>query len=148
MQVAFQGLNYLDERSPLLAQLQATKLQSGHLSKYNDNTDPTHYIMSYQVVVASSGGDDSTVAKAFIIVLEGPALMWHSRLSPLSIDSWKTLRDKFLLNFQGYRPKIDALAELSLCGQQEKESLRDYYKRFQRMHLYFLSYHEILSPSP
>lgn len=78
--------------------------------------------MSYQVAVAYSEGDDSTMAKAFIIVLEGPALMWHSRLSPLSINSWKTLCDKFLLNFQGYRPETDALAELSLCMQQEKES--------------------------
>jgi hypothetical protein len=37
---------------------------------------------------------------------------------------------KFLLNFQGYRPETDTLAELSLCIQQEKESLHDYYKKF------------------
>jgi hypothetical protein len=55
------------------------------------------------------------MAKSFIIVLEGPALSWYTRLPPLSIDSWKGLRDKFLLNFQGYRPDTDALAELSLC---------------------------------
>jgi hypothetical protein len=70
------------------------------------------------------------MAKSFIIALEGPALTWYSRLPPLSIDSWKTLRDKFLLNFQGYRLKTDALAELSLCRQQEKESIREYYKKF------------------
>jgi hypothetical protein len=29
--------------------------------------------MSYQVTVASSGGDDSTMAKSFIIALEGVA---------------------------------------------------------------------------
>jgi hypothetical protein len=43
--------------------------------------------MSYQVTVASSGGDDATMAKSFIIALEGPALTWHTRLPPLSIDS-------------------------------------------------------------
>jgi hypothetical protein len=37
----------------------------------------------------------------------------------LSIDSWRSLRDKFLLNFQGYRPDTDALAELSLYKQLE-----------------------------
>jgi hypothetical protein len=74
-------------------------------------------------VVASSGGDDATMAKPFIIVLEGPALTWYTRMPPLSIDSWKTLREKFLIKFQGYRPDIDALAELSLCSQQEKETL-------------------------
>ena len=76
--------------------------------------------MTYQVVVASSGGDDATMAKSVIIALEGPALTWYTRLPPLSIDSWKGLRDKFLLNFQGYRPDTDALAELSLCKQQER----------------------------
>ena len=84
--------------------------------------------MSYQVTVASSGGDDATMAKSFIISLEGPALTWYTRLPPQSIDSWKGLRDKFLLNFQGCRPDTDALAELSLCKQQEKETLREYYR--------------------
>jgi hypothetical protein len=86
--------------------------------------------MSYQVAVASSGGDDATMAKSFIIALEGPALTWFTRLPPLSIDSWRSLRDKFLLNFQGYRPNTDALAELSLCKQLEKETLREYYCKF------------------
>jgi hypothetical protein len=35
-----------------------------------------------------------------------------------------------LLNFQGYRPDTDALAELSLCKQMEKETLREYYRKF------------------
>ena len=73
--------------------------------------------MSYQVVVASSGGVDATMAKSFIIALKGPTLTWYTRLLPLSIDSWKGLRDKFLLNCQGYRPDTDALAELSLYKQ-------------------------------
>jgi hypothetical protein len=86
--------------------------------------------MCYQVAVASSGGDDAMMAKSFIIMLEGPALTWYTRLPPLSIDSWKGLWDKFLLNFQGYRPDTDALTELSLCKQQEKETLREYYRKF------------------
>jgi hypothetical protein len=86
--------------------------------------------MSYQVVVTSSRGDDATMAKFFIIALEGPALTWYTRLPPLSIDSLRSLRDKFLLNFQGYRPDTDALAKLSLCKQQEKETLREYYRKF------------------
>jgi hypothetical protein len=86
--------------------------------------------MSYQVVVASSGGDDATMAKSFIIALEGLALTWFTRLPPLSIDSWRSFRDKFLLNFQGYRPDTDALAELSLCKQLEKETLRENYRKF------------------
>jgi TolA-binding protein len=121
---AFQGVNYLDEQSPLAPQLQVspwpTNFRAGAYPKYNGSTDPAQYIMSYQVAIASSVGDDATMAKSFIIALEGPALTWYTRLPPLSIDFWRSLRDKFLLNFQGYRPDTDALAELSLCKQLEK----------------------------
>jgi hypothetical protein len=87
----FQGVNYLDERSPLAPHLQVMTWPAnfwvGTYPKYNDSTDPAQYIMSYQVAVASSGGDDATMAKSFIIALEGPALTWFTRLPPLSIDS-------------------------------------------------------------
>jgi DNA-binding transcriptional MerR regulator len=87
----FQGVNYLDERSPLAPHLQVSpwpaNFRAGTYPKYNASTDPTQYIMSYQVVVASSGGDDATMAKSFIIALEGLALTWYTRLPPLSIDS-------------------------------------------------------------
>jgi hypothetical protein len=43
--------------------------------------------MSYQVAVGSSGGDNAMMAKSFIIILEGPALTWYTRLPSLSIDS-------------------------------------------------------------
>jgi hypothetical protein len=130
----FERINYLDERSPLAPQLQASpwpsNFRGGAYPKYNGSIDPAQYIMSYQVAIASSKGDDATMAKSFILALEGPALTWYTRLPPLSIESWKTLCNKFLLNFQGYRPDTDALAELSLCRQQEKETLREYYKKF------------------
>jgi hypothetical protein len=131
---AFQGVNYLDEQSPLAPHLQVSpwpaNFRAGTYPKYNGSTDPAQYIMSYQVAVASSGGDDAMMAKSFIIALEGPALTWYTRLRPLSIDSWRSLGDKFLLNFQGYRPDTNALAELSLCKQLERETLREYYRKF------------------
>jgi hypothetical protein len=74
----FQGVNYLDERSPLAPHLQVSpwpaNFRAGTYPKYNDSTDPAQYIMSYEVAIASSGGDDATMAKSFIIALEGPAL--------------------------------------------------------------------------
>jgi hypothetical protein len=92
---AFQGVNYLDERSPLAPHLQVSpwpaNFRAGTYPKYNGSTDPAQYIMSYQVTVASAGGDDATMAKSFIIALEGTALTWYTRLPPLSIDSWRSL---------------------------------------------------------
>jgi hypothetical protein len=73
---AFQGINYLDERSPLAPQLQVSpwpaNFRAGTYPKYNGSTDLAQYIMSYQVAVASSGGDDATMAKSFIIALKAP----------------------------------------------------------------------------
>jgi hypothetical protein len=40
------------------------------ISKYNGSTDPAQYIMSHQVAVTSSRGDDATMAKSFVITLE------------------------------------------------------------------------------
>jgi hypothetical protein len=98
---AFQGINYLDERSPLAPQLQASpwlaNFRAGTYPKYNGSTNPTQYIMSYQVVVASSGGDDAMMAKYFIIALEGPTLTWYTRLPPLSIQAWELEAKLFLL---------------------------------------------------
>jgi DNA-binding transcriptional MerR regulator len=80
---AFQGVNYLDERSPLAPHLQVspwpTNFRAGSYPKYNGSSDPAQYIMSYQVAVASSGGDDTTMAKSFIIALEGSAFTWYTR---------------------------------------------------------------------
>jgi hypothetical protein len=88
---AFQGINYLDERRPLAPQLQASpwpaNFRAGTYPKYNGSTDPAQYIMSYQVAVASFRGDDTTMAKSFIIALEGPALTSYTRLPQPSIDS-------------------------------------------------------------
>jgi hypothetical protein len=61
--------------------------RAGTYTKYNGSTDPAQYIMSYQVAVGSSGGDNAMMAKSFIIILEGPALTWYTRLPSLSIDS-------------------------------------------------------------
>jgi hypothetical protein len=50
---AFQGINYLNERSPLAPQLQVSpwpaNFRAGTYPKYNGSTDPAQYIMSYQV---------------------------------------------------------------------------------------------------
>jgi hypothetical protein len=77
----FQGINYLDERSPLAPQLQASpwpsNFRTGTYPKYNGSTNPTQYIISYQVAVGSSGRDDTTMAKSFIIAQRPSPHMVH-----------------------------------------------------------------------
>jgi DNA-binding transcriptional MerR regulator len=105
----FQSVNYLDERSPLAPHLQVspwpTTFREGTYPKYNGSTDPAQYIMGYQVAVASSGGDNATMAKSFIIALESPALTWYTRLPPLSIDSWRCLQGQIFAQLPRVLPR-------------------------------------------
>jgi hypothetical protein len=48
--------------------------------------------MSYQAAIASSEGDDTTLAKSFIISLENVAANRYARLAPRSIASWAQLK--------------------------------------------------------
>jgi hypothetical protein len=42
--------------------------------KYNGKSDPRQFIMSFEAAVASAGGNDSVLAKSFVIATEGDAL--------------------------------------------------------------------------
>jgi hypothetical protein len=76
--------------------------------------------MSYEVATASSGGDDTTLAKSFIISLENATGNWYVRLPPRSITSWAMLKEKFLVNFQDF----------FACQQYKRETLLDFFHRF------------------
>jgi len=55
--------------------------------------------MSVEPAIASAGGNETVMAKSFVIAAEGDALGWYSMLRPGSIYSWENLRDKILANF-------------------------------------------------
>jgi hypothetical protein len=58
--------------------------------------------MSYEAMIASSRGDDTTLTKSFIISLENAVVNWYMRLPPRSITTWAQLKEKFLVNFQDF----------------------------------------------
>jgi hypothetical protein len=72
------------------------------LPKYNGKTDPCQFVMSFEAAIASTGGNNSVLAKSFVIAAEGDALAWYSMLKPSTIYSWENLCDKILANFKGF----------------------------------------------
>jgi hypothetical protein len=58
--------------------------------------------MCYEAAITSAGGDKATLAKSLIISLEDAATNWYSRLLSGYIYSWQQLKEKFMLNFQGF----------------------------------------------
>jgi hypothetical protein len=72
--------------------------------------------MSYEAVIASAAGDEATLAKSHIISLEDAAINWYSRLPPGCIYSWQQLKEKFLLNLQGFQVELDMEEDFLSCS--------------------------------
>jgi hypothetical protein len=86
--------------------------------------------MCYEAAIASVGGGEATLTKFLIISLEDVVANWYSRLPPRCIYSWQQLKEKFLLNFQGFQMELDIEDDFLSCAQQEKEMLPNFYRRF------------------
>jgi hypothetical protein len=86
--------------------------------------------MSYEATIALAGGDEATLTKSLFISLEDAAANWYSRLPPGCFYSWPQLKEKFLLNFQGFQAELDSKEDFLSCIQREKETLPNFYRRF------------------
>jgi hypothetical protein len=98
--------------------------------KYHSNTDSRKFLMCYEAAIASTGGNDATLTKSLIISLEYAAANWYSRLPPCCIYLWQQLKDKILLNFQGFQVELDTEEDFLPCVQKEREPLPEFYRRF------------------
>jgi hypothetical protein len=83
--------------------------------------------MCYEATIISSGGNKTTIAKSFIISLEGAIENWYARLQPRSIPSWYHLKEKFLVKFQWFQVELSTEEDLLSFQQYEKESLSDFF---------------------
>jgi hypothetical protein len=95
--------------------------------KYHDNTDPCKFLMCYKAAIASVGGDKATLTKSLIISLEDASTNWYSRLPPCCIYTWQFLKDKILLNIQGFQAGLDTEEDFLSCVQKEREPLPEFY---------------------
>jgi hypothetical protein len=89
--------------------------------------------MSYEAAIASSGGDDTTLPKSFIISLKNAIGNWYARLPPRSIASWAQLKEKFLVNFEGFQADLSTEEDFFSCQQYERETLPDFFRSFLRL---------------
>jgi hypothetical protein len=71
--------------------------------------------MSYEAVIALFGGEDTTLIQSFIISLENATANWYAKLPPRSITSWAHLKEKFLLNFQGFQVDLSTEEDFFSC---------------------------------
>jgi hypothetical protein len=100
------------------------------LPKYHGNIDPRKFLMCYEAAIASAGGDEASLAKSLIISLEDATTNWYSRLPSRCIYLWKQLKDKIILNFQGFQAELNTKEDFVSCVQKEREQLPEFYQRF------------------
>jgi hypothetical protein len=86
--------------------------------------------MSYEAAIASFGGDETTLAKSFIISLKNAMVNWYARLPSRSIASWAQLKEKFLVNFQDFQAYVSTEEDFLSYQQYERETLSDFFHRF------------------
>jgi hypothetical protein len=77
--------------------------------------------MSYETVILFVRGDDSVLAKSFIIAADEAAAQWYSLLSPGVIHGWEDLKQRILSNFQGFQCPELTESDLFSCKQKKKE---------------------------
>lgn len=120
----------IDRDSPLLERLQRAlypnQFGMGAIIKFRGDSDLCQFLMSYETIIASIGGDEITLAKVFACALEGAALTWYFNLPLRSIYSWKNLRDKVISNFKGFKSIEEPLQKLKNLRQHYTEPLQDY----------------------
>jgi hypothetical protein len=76
--------------------------------------------MSYEAAIALSGGDNKTLTESFIISLKNVAANRYARLPLRSIASWAQLKEKFLVNFQGFQADLNTEEDFFSCQQYER----------------------------
>jgi hypothetical protein len=95
--------------------------------KYFGDSDMHKFLMCYEAAIASSGENDRTLANSFIISLEGAIGNWYARLQPRSIMSWCHLKEKIIVNFQGFQAELSTEEDFMSCQQYERETLLDFF---------------------
>jgi len=100
------------------------------LDKYDGTTDPDKHINSYVSQLTLFTTDRYIYCKVFPTSLRGAVLSWFTRLPPGSIDSFATLKAKFVAQFATSKPHQMMSVPLVTIRQERGESLKRFMARF------------------
>ena len=101
-----------------------------NIQKYDGKQDPDQWLCLYSTALSVAEGDTNTKVLYFLMVLEPAPLTWLESLARESIHSWEDLKKAFIDNFQGSLHRVATRHALSMCKQEQGESIRSYVKRF------------------
>jgi hypothetical protein len=80
------GTFTFDDASPLATKLQAISWPPSYkppqLPMYDGHSDPKQFLMSYEAIISSYGGNAAAMAKSFVMADKIVAQTWYSSLRP------------------------------------------------------------------
>jgi hypothetical protein len=120
--------------SPLSVELESAswprRFNANTLPQYDGDYDPKEFLMKFEAVVESNGGDATTKAKALMLALKGEVQYWYANIPKGHITSWLQLRNKLLSSFKGMQvEELDSNDLVNMCVQGDRESLQEYMHR-------------------
>jgi hypothetical protein len=120
--------------SPLSVELESAlwphRFNANPLPQYDGDYNPKEFLMKFEAVVESNGGDATTKAKALVLALKGEVQYWYANIPKGHITSWFQLHNKLLSSFKGMQvEELDSNDLINMCIQGDRESLQEYMHR-------------------
>ena len=108
------------------------KFRLPQLEFYDGTKDPFDHIGAFKTILNLQQTPDEVICRSFPATLRGVARVWFSKLPASSILNFEQLSDSFVRHFIGGQRHKRPTSYLLTVRQQERESLRDYVKRFNK----------------
>ena len=108
------------------------KFRLSQLEFYDGTKDPLDYIGAFKTILNLQQTPNEVICRSFPVTLKGAARVCFSKLPASSILNFEQLSDSFVRHFIGGQRHKRPTSNLLTVRQQERESLRDYVKRFNK----------------
>ena len=110
----------------------ASKIPSPQLEFYDGTKDPLDHIVAFKTILNMQQTPDEVICRLFPATLRGATRVWFSKLPASSIVNFEQLSDSFVRHFIGGQHHKRPTSYFLIVRKQERESLRDYVKRFNK----------------
>ena len=110
----------------------ASKIPSPQLEFYDGTKDPLNHIRAFKTILNMQQTPNEVICKLFPATLRGATRIWFSKLPASSIVNFEQLSDSFVRHFIGGQHHKRPTSYFLIVRKQERESLRDYVKRFNK----------------
>ncbi|XP_050249357.1 uncharacterized protein LOC126696709 [Quercus robur] len=108
------------------------KFHLPQLECYDGMKDPLDHIGAFKTILNLQQTLNEVICMSFPATLRGVARVWFNKFSTSSIVNFEQLSDSFVWHFIGGQRHKRPISYLLTIRQQEKESLRDYVKHFNK----------------